>query len=1155
MGSQLPNERFDQSTRKRLEGTCGWILDRSEFSEWVSPTVDNPGSSRVLWITGPAGFGKTILCASLVSHLSTTLDSPVAHYFFSSNANNDDDPYVAIRSWVSQLSSSHDDAFKIVYDAWECNTDQVASRATIKSILRELLETISGCTLIADGLDEIPFISSFLEAVMDAAMGTNTRILVVSRDEIEIRQGLTGRPQVNCTEYKIQLEDVRNDTKACSRSIVDRKLPNKGEDIRSGISETMAARCEGQFLWLEMQEETLRKGMSKKQLERAISDAPAGLERLYDQNWNKITAFREAERVRAFALLRWAAFAQRPLTVTEITEAVLINDEMDELMMDDLPDEVDDDYVETEIIGLCASLLEVKAQTPEQSVGLHTVQLKHFSVKQYLLSHLPLPSWISANERLQLSYEQMQSSLLAKLCLHYINLPAVWSDGTDEEQLRLGIPFREYASSFWHNHLKSSSESIAELAALTRRFFKRENPCWIAWRKWVESQNGVKLDSETVLPDPLYYAIRLGLNSIALDLIESDDLDLRGPIPSGRPVLIEACDSNGAIEIVKRLFEKGADVAVRDHTGWTCLLAASSSGHVEIVKLLLEMNADVSEHDNTKTTPLYFAARNGYVELAKILLEHGADVNAVQQQGWTPLCAASNENKYDVARLLIDHGADVNIANENGWTPVSVAACGGYTDIVKLLLDHGADSSIGNENGWTPISLAASNGHKEVVKLLLNQKQEIKTHDSSEGTPVSLANNQGYPETTNNGQSPLHLASSNGHVDTVKLLLSHGAEIDIGNGFGYTPLALASEAGNIEIVRTLLDHGASMSGSKHPNRYTPLILAAIAGHTEVARLLIQAGADLTPFSEDGWSALLIASYKGHTEIVRLLLDHGADRSAAHHEWTPLMYASWRDHPDVAQLLLEKGASPLEGATQGRSALSIAIKKGHNKVLELLVANFAEDSPAINELTPILIASKLGRIDAVKILLESARIRPEATDKLGRTALFMAARFGHPAVVQILLSDGRIDPDATDYYGSTALFAAVRNGHADTVALLLVAKGPSWHMQDGFGRSLEWWAERSGQSRILQLLREGTDTASSPVSGKDGALPEPLAQKFNPADAWCDCCTLSIPGMDYYGCELCDPTTLVICKDCFGMGFRCLDKSHELEYETSESVNS
>jgi hypothetical protein len=90
-------------------------------------------------------------------------------------------------------------------------------------------------------------------------------------------------------EYRITPKDVRSDTAAYSKSIIDKKLPSKSDDIRSTLSEAMTNRCQGQFIWLKMQEESLRRGMNKKQLQSAIENTPTGLDHLYDRSWTRIT--------------------------------------------------------------------------------------------------------------------------------------------------------------------------------------------------------------------------------------------------------------------------------------------------------------------------------------------------------------------------------------------------------------------------------------------------------------------------------------------------------------------------------------------------------------------------------------------------------------------------------------------------------------------------------------------------------------------------------------------------------------------------------------------------------------------------------------------------------------------------------------------------
>ncbi len=77
------------------------------------------------------------------------------------------------------------------------------------------------------------------------------------------------------------------------------------------------------FLWIKLQEGQLRPGKSVRQLKQTIDKAPTGLGDIYDGNWRRIVNLQDAaDRTRAFAILRWAAFALRPMTVVEMTESL-----------------------------------------------------------------------------------------------------------------------------------------------------------------------------------------------------------------------------------------------------------------------------------------------------------------------------------------------------------------------------------------------------------------------------------------------------------------------------------------------------------------------------------------------------------------------------------------------------------------------------------------------------------------------------------------------------------------------------------------------------------------------------------------------------------------------------------------------------------------
>ncbi|KAF3361348.1 hypothetical protein VdG1_00957 [Verticillium dahliae VDG1] len=63
------SERYHDSLQKRLIGTGDWILDRPAFLHWVAKEYST--GPKLLWVNRPTGFGKTILCARVVKHLSS----------------------------------------------------------------------------------------------------------------------------------------------------------------------------------------------------------------------------------------------------------------------------------------------------------------------------------------------------------------------------------------------------------------------------------------------------------------------------------------------------------------------------------------------------------------------------------------------------------------------------------------------------------------------------------------------------------------------------------------------------------------------------------------------------------------------------------------------------------------------------------------------------------------------------------------------------------------------------------------------------------------------------------------------------------------------------------------------------------------------------
>lgn len=123
-------DKYEKHLSARLENTCEWIFAKSEYVSWASP--DFPfDAAKVLWVHGPAGYGKSVLCARLVQQLQSTYGYPLAYFFCSRDVELHQNPLSMIRSWVSQLMSNSQDIFKMAQQQMHAKGGLFTSTANI----------------------------------------------------------------------------------------------------------------------------------------------------------------------------------------------------------------------------------------------------------------------------------------------------------------------------------------------------------------------------------------------------------------------------------------------------------------------------------------------------------------------------------------------------------------------------------------------------------------------------------------------------------------------------------------------------------------------------------------------------------------------------------------------------------------------------------------------------------------------------------------------------------------------------------------------------------------------------------------------------------------------------------------------------------------
>lgn len=124
------------------------------------------------------------------------------------------------------------------------------------------------------------------------------------------------------------------------------------------------------------------------------------------------------------------------------------------------------------------------------------------------------------------------------------------------------------------------------------------------------------------------------------------------------------------------------------------------------------------------------------------------------------------------------------------------------------------------------------------------------------------------------GETPLYIASAQGHPKVVDVLTSAGAVVDAVRRVLQRPLAVAAINGHSHVVERLVAAGADISARNYgieATTGTPLAIACKLGHASVVACLLDAGANPNVSNVDGCTPLLKAASAGHYQVAKLLV--------------------------------------------------------------------------------------------------------------------------------------------------------------------------------------------------------------------------------------------------------------------------------------------
>ncbi|KAF1351448.1 hypothetical protein EJ07DRAFT_183822 [Lizonia empirigonia] len=331
--------------KKRIEGTKGglvadsyrWVLDNATFQQWQ----EDP-DSRLLWVQGDPGKGKTMLLCGIIDELHRSMPSTtlLSYFFCQATDSRINSATAALRgllyllviqqpSLVSHVRKKHDHAGKSLFEepnAWVALTD------IFVDVLRD--PSLRTTYLVIDALDEcVTDLPKLLDFVAERS-STSSRVkwIVSSR---------------NWPDIEAQLERAGHKVKL--------SLELNAESVAAAVG-----------IFISQKVEQLAQGKHyKAELRRAkLALFPAGLDDLYKRMMQQMSESDDAEICRC--VLASTALLHRPVTIPELVALVK-----------ELEGLVDELEVVREIISLCGSFLTLRDDT---------VYFVHQSAKDFLFA-------------------------------------------------------------------------------------------------------------------------------------------------------------------------------------------------------------------------------------------------------------------------------------------------------------------------------------------------------------------------------------------------------------------------------------------------------------------------------------------------------------------------------------------------------------------------------------------------------------------------------------------------------------------------------------------------------------------------------------------------------------------------------------------------